>query len=89
MGFDIITLFDIADEDLEARANRSLELWRKFCKLEEELKSEFVLRMESDSFIIVVNKNTEEYLNLYEKDFPGGYLKYIANMLEKHDSIKE
>ena len=89
MGFDIITLFDIVDEDLEKIANKSLELWKKFCKLEQELKNEFLLRMECDSFIMVVNKNTGEYLNLYEKDFSREYLKYIANMLEKHDSIKE
>lgn len=89
MGFDIITIFDIANDDLEIKANKSLELWKKFAKLKEELKNEFLLRMESESFIMVINKNTGEYLNLYEKDFTKEYLKYIANMLEKHDAIKE
>ena len=89
MGLDIETLIDIANDDLEIKANKSLELWKKFCKLEEELKNEYILRMECDSFIMVISKNTGEYLNLYEKDFSREYLKYIANILEKHDSIKE
>ena len=89
MGFDIETVFDIANDDLETTANKSLDLWKKFCKLEEELKSEFLLRMECDSFIMVINKNTGKYSNLYEKDFSREHLKYIANMLEKHDLIKE
>lgn len=61
----------------------------KFLRLKEELKNEFLLRMESESFIMVINRDTGKYLNLYEKDFTKEYLKYIANMLEKHDLIKE
>ena len=30
---------------------------------------DWMLRMESDSFIMVINKHTGEYRNLYAKDF--------------------
>lgn len=56
----------------------------------EDVKSKWTLRMQSDSFIMVVNKRTGEYVNWYSKDFGSkGALKTIATILDKHKSIQE
>ena len=49
----------------------------------------FVLRFESDSFIIVIDKNTRDYINLYISDFDS-YESFamVRNMLEKDNHIQ-
>ena len=45
----------------------------------------WLLRLESNSFIIIVNKVTNEYKNLYAKDFKSSdVIKIIASKLEYH-----
>lgn len=47
--------------------------------------SNWLLRMESDSFIMVINKETNEYRNLYVKDFKNPTeMKHMALCLERH-----
>ena len=49
---------------------------------------DWLLRMESDSFIMIVNKHTGEYRNLYSKDFDNpNIIKEIASLLEKHKNM--
>ena len=56
----------------------------------EDIKLKWLLRMESDSFIMVVNKETNEYMNWYAKDFKSkGALKIIAGVLDKHKELQE
>ena len=54
---------------------------------------DWVLRMESDSFIMdsfimVVNKHTGEYRNLYAKDFKNPIqIKHMALLLDRHKNM--
>lgn len=47
------------------------------------------LRLESDSFIMIVNKKTNEYKNLYIKDFAKPeHMKFLALMLDDHKNYE-
>lgn len=62
-----------------------------FKELHDRIKrmtSEWYLRMESDSFLILVNKKSNEYVNIYEDQFPKGMLSILADTMEKHPNIK-
>ena len=49
---------------------------------------DWMLRMESDSFIMVVNKYNGEYRNLYAKDFKNPIqIKHMALLLDKHKNM--
>lgn len=49
---------------------------------------DWVLRMESDSFIMVINKHTGEYRNLYAKDFKNPIqIKHMALLLDRHKNM--
>lgn len=94
MGYDIETIFDIARDEtedyirLENTSNRSLMLWDKLKQIEEEIKQEYILRMESDSFIMVINKDTGIYSNLYVEDFSKELLQRMVKILDKHESME-
>lgn len=61
----------------------SCENYKKNQELED-----WLLRMESDSFIMIANKHTGEYRNLYTKDFDNpNTIKEIASLLEKHKNM--
>ena len=48
----------------------------------------WMLRMESDSFIMVINKHTGEYRNLYAKDFKKPIqMKYMALLIDRHKNM--
>lgn len=47
-------------------------------------KANWMLRMESDRFIMVVHKNTNEYVNLYDTEFSKDSLELLSSMLDKH-----
>lgn len=50
--------------------------------------SNWLLRLEADSFIIVVNKDTNEYRNLYSKDFKNPeQINHMALLLDWHEYI--
>ena len=53
-----------------------------------DITSEWYLRMESMSFLMVVHKKSNIYRNIYEYQFPKGILKILADNMEKHPSIK-
>lgn len=47
--------------------------------------SDWLLRMESDNFIMVVNRETNEYRNIYAKDLKNKkQIKIMVLLLEKH-----
>ena len=49
---------------------------------------DWILRMETDSFIMVINKHTGEYRNLYAKDFKNPMqIKHMALLLDRHKEI--
>lgn len=51
--------------------------------------SDWLLRMECDSFIMVVNKNTGEYKNFYKNDFENPeQMKHMALLLDRHKNMK-
>lgn len=55
----------------------------------EDVKSKWTLRMESDSFIMVINKKTGEYVNWYAKDTKDREtLQTIAGVLDKHRELQ-
>lgn len=46
---------------------------------------DWLLRMESDSFIMVVNRSTGEYRNIYAKDLRNkDQIKHMALLLDRH-----
>lgn len=45
------------------------------------------LRMESMSFLMLVHKKTNQYVNIYDYQFPKGMLKIIADNMDKHPKI--
>lgn len=48
------------------------------------------LRLESYEFIMVVHKETNEYRNLYKKDFKNPeQIKHMALLLDKHPAIEQ
>ena len=52
--------------------------------------SDWLLRMESDSFIMVVNKFTGEYRNLYSKDLKNKkQIKHMALLLDRHKNYMD
>lgn len=54
------------------------------------IKSNYLLRMQSDSFLIIIDKANNKYLNLYENEnFTKQDLIRLANILDKHEKIKE
>lgn len=54
-----------------------------------EMTKPWYLRMESMSFLMLVHKKTNQYVNVYDYQFPKGMLKIIADNMDKHPSIKE
>lgn len=48
---------------------------------------DWYLRMESKSFLMLVHKETNQYVNIYEYQFPKGMLKIIADNMDKHPKI--
>lgn len=51
------------------------------------LSNDYYLRLETMSFLMIVNKETNEYINLYRKDIPGCTVKQlgeISNVMESH-----
>lgn len=51
--------------------------------------SDWLLRMECGSFIMIVNKNTKEYINLYAHTFENpNKIKEIALLLNRHEKYK-
>ena len=49
---------------------------------------DWMLRMESDSFIMVINKHTGEYKNLYVKDFKHPIqIKHMSLLLDRHKNM--
>lgn len=54
-------------------------------------KSQYLLRMQCDRFLIVVNKDTGEYKNIYalENKEARDFLKLLASKMEKHPMLKE
>lgn len=62
----------------------------KIVDLIEDIKEEWILRVESDSFIMLINKHSGRYVNLYAKDFSNkNALKDIASILDKHKNIQQ
>lgn len=55
-----------------------------------DIKSSYLLRMQSDSFLMIIDKESNTYFNLYENEnFTKQDLKRLANILDKHEKIKE
>lgn len=54
-------------------------------------KKNYLLRLQSRSFLMVVDKNTGEYKNIYAEDAKESreYLEILAKDIEKHPAIKE
>lgn len=51
---------------------------------------DWLLRMESESFIMVVNKSTGEYRNIYAKDFKNKVaIKHMALLLDRHKNYRD
>lgn len=51
-------------------------------------KANWLLRMSSHSFIMMVNKHTKEYVNLYAQDNATRELiSLIANSIDKHEKM--
>lgn len=52
--------------------------------------SDWLLRMECESFIMVVNKFTGEYRNIYAKDLKNKkQIKHMALLLDKHKNYMD
>ena len=51
--------------------------------------NKYILRMQSVSFLICINKETGDYENIYCEDSKEGrkYLKEIAEAMDKHESL--
>lgn len=50
---------------------------------------DWILRMECHSFIMVVNKYTGEYRNLYRKNFKySKQIEHMALLLDKHKNMQ-
>lgn len=50
-----------------------------------DMWSNWLLRLETDSFIMIVHKERNEYRNLYAKDFKNPtQIKHIASLLKEH-----
>lgn len=51
--------------------------------------SDWILRMESDRFIMAINKNTGEYKNFYNDTFENPIqIKHMALLLDRHKDIE-
>lgn len=57
-------------------------------KILNKMVSEWYLRMESLSFLMIVHKDTNMYHNIYANQFPKGMLKIFADKMDKHPAIK-
>lgn len=50
---------------------------------------DWLLRMKTDSFLIIVNKNTNEYVNLYSDKLKNPkHINMIALMLDNHEKYE-
>ena len=59
-------------------------------KLIESVRSRWMLRLSSVGFIMLVNKQTGEYRNIYLKDCKNKRtLIYLTYILDKHPSIED
>ncbi|HBF7594822.1 TPA: hypothetical protein KOX39_003437 [Clostridioides difficile] len=70
------------------RHKRTCKLFRKYKDIGRW--SDWLLRLESDNFIMVVNKHTGEYRNIYADYFMGDArpLKYMALLLDHHKNYR-
>lgn len=51
--------------------------------------SDWILRMECDSFIIVINKSTGEYRNIYRNTFKNPkQIQHMALLLDRHKNMQ-
>jgi hypothetical protein len=61
-----------------------MDIYRRNLKMEK-----WLLRLNTDSFIMVVNSETNEYKNIYAKNVEERLeLKELAKTLEKHKNYK-
>jgi hypothetical protein len=61
-----------------------MDIYRRNLKMEK-----WLLRLSTDSFIMVVNSETNEYKNIYAKNVEERLeLKELAKTLEKHKNYK-
>lgn len=52
------------------------------------MSKDWLLRFECSSFLILVNKKTNQYVNLYENDFKTkGMLKIFVDIMDKHEKF--
>lgn len=91
MGDDIKTLLDIVDEEIELDIKQKdyLSMFEQFQKLKDDIVNRYVLRMESFSFLMIVDTETNTYHNLYLKDYSKSYFQFLIDILNKHEKIKE
>lgn len=54
----------------------------------DKIIKDWYLRMDSISFIMIVHKETNEYTNIYDYQFPKGMIRIFANKMEKHPAIR-
>lgn len=54
-----------------------------------DIVSEWYLRMESMSFLMIVHKELNIYRNVYSYQFPKGMLKILADNMERHPNIQQ
>ena len=75
------------DERYGFSKNKEYFQWYK----KEIIKLIYLLRMRSDSFIMCVDKISNEYINFYAKNMPNGEkdLKEIVKEIEKHPKLEE
>lgn len=52
-----------------------------------DMTQDWYLRMESISFLMLVHKETNQYVNIYDCQFPKGTLKIFAENMEKHPAV--
>lgn len=52
---------------------------------------DWLLRLQSENFLIIVNKNTGEYRNIYPDQFNGNVkgLYWVALLMERHKNYME
>lgn len=91
MGYDIETLFDIANEEIELAIKQKdyLSMFEQFQKLKDYIVNRYILRMECFSFLMIIDTETNTYYNLYLKDFNKNYFQFLVDILNKHEKIKE
>lgn len=52
-------------------------------------RNQYILRMQCENFLIVIDKYTKEYRNIYSLDTKKSreFLKEIAEIMDKHKSL--